>query len=281
MTTTAAAEATRLDAAKREIKTVPIGQMFVDSHYQRPLRVKRAQEIADNFSWDAFGVPVLSRRDDGGYAEVDCQHRVAAAIIVGHADAAPLCEVFEGLSLAEEAALFRDRNNMEKVPLIDKFRARLVAGEPKALDMMRILDKNGWRLSTGASSPSTFASIAKFEKVYSADPLAAERAIAVLTRAWGHDSAGIDGRFVDGMGRVFARYGDQVNIDDLVERLARYPGGPARFLGEARGLQPIIGGTVGRAVGEKIIDVYNVRRRTTALPSLRSPARFTQDEDAD
>lgn len=279
MSQVTAAEATRLEAAKREVKAVPISQMFVDPHYQRRLSPRRAQEIADNFSFSALGYPLLSQRADGSYAEVDCQHRIEALKILGFGDESIDCEVFYDLTLAEEAVLFRDRNNMEKVPLVDKFRARLVGGEAKALDMMRILDRNGWKLQTGASSDGYFAAIAKFEKVFSASPLAAERTVATLTRAWGHDPVSMAGLLVDGMGRVFVRFGDQVNIDDLVDRLARFPGGAPQFLGQARGLQPIIGGTVGRAVGEKIIDVYNVRRKSTALPSLRSPRQFSQPED--
>lgn len=281
MSPTAAAEASRLNPAKREIRSVPIGQMFVDPRYQRHLKVGRAQDIADHFDWSAFGVPVLSRRDDGRYAEVDCQHRIEAAKLIGLGDAEPMCEVFEGLTVAEEAALFRDRNNMEKVPLVDRFRARLVAGEERALDMMRILDRHGWKLQASSSGPGYFAAIGKLEKLYNASPLAAERTIAVLTRSWGYDPIAASGLLVDGLGRVFVRFGGQVEIDDLVDRLSRFPGGASSFLGQARGLQPIIGGTVGRAVGEKVIDLYNVRRKKTALPSLRSPQHFSQDEDAE
>lgn len=278
MTASTAAEATRLDAAKREIKMVPVSKMFVDTRYQRALRGKRAQEFADNFSWDAFGLPCLSEREDGFFAEVDGQHRIESLLLQGLGNIEVEAEVFHGLSLSEEAALFRARNHMEKVPLLDKFRARLVEGEPTAVEMMKILDRNKWKLYSGNADAGYFAAVGKLELVYKLSPLAADRAISTLTRAWGNGAITVDGRLVEGMGRVFHRFNEQVDVDNLVDRLATFPGGAAAFLGQARGYQAVIGGTVGRAVGEKIIDVYNMRRKRTALPSLRTPAKFSVED---
>jgi hypothetical protein len=271
MTASTVAEAPRLRAAKSDIRKVKPNEMFIDMAYQRLLNEKRVRAYSDQFDPNAIGVLCLSRRGDGGYAVVDGQHRRAVLINVGESDSPVECEVFFDLSIPEEAALFRDRNQMERPSLLDRFRARLVAGDQTALDIMVILERNGWKLaSTSGSGNGYFSAVGKLEKLFRANPLAAERTISTLTRSWGHDTNASDGRLVEGMGHVFSRFGDQVFIDDLVDKLAKFPGGPATFIGQARGLQTLIGGTVSRAVGEKIITTYNVRRKKSALPSLKT-----------
>jgi hypothetical protein len=260
----------RLEAAKKEIKNVRPKDTFVDSRYQRKLNERRVGDMAEMFDADAIGVLCLSQREDGSLAVVDGQHRRELLIAVGQGGEPTSSEVFYGLSLAEEAALFAERNRKENVSAIDKFRARLIAGEQQALDMMRILERNGWVLGTRSQKSGNFHAVVKLEKTFNRSPRAAEQAVSTLTRAWGHDPAAVDGMLVEGLGMVFARYVDQIDVDNLVEKLAGFGGGPRKVLGDARGLQPMIGGSVGRSVGEKIIDIYNVGKRTTALPALRS-----------
>jgi hypothetical protein len=154
---------------------------------------------------------------------------------------------------------------------IDLFRVRLVEGDPTALAINDLLDRHGWKpaASTGTGN---FGAVQTVERIYLSEPAAAERAIATLTRAWGHDPNGADGRVFEGLGLLFLRYGDAVDVEALVEKLSKYPGGPGRLLGAARGLREMVGSTVSRSVAEIVVGLYNQRRRTKALAPWRASA---------
>lgn len=119
----------------------------VDDAYQRELDERRAQVIAETFDPAIFGVPVLSRRNDGTLVRIDGQHRIHGAVTAGHGDETFLMEVHEGLSLKEEAALFLRLNGSRKgVGAIDRFKARLVAREPVAVEIQSVLKSVGCKI---------------------------------------------------------------------------------------------------------------------------------------
>lgn len=260
---------------KAEVRHIPLSHLVVDLQVQRPLDARRANKIAADLNRDAIGMICVSARDDGTYSIIDGQHRAEALRINGLTSEAVACEVFEGLSLADEAAMFRLRNNTIKPQQIDKFRVRLVEGDPDALAVMAILRTHGWAL-LGQAGPAggRFFAVLSLERIYLADklskPTAAERTIATVTAAWGHDADAADGRLVDGLGRVYLRYGAAMDSGELIDRLRKFPGGAGSLIGKARGLKDLMGGTTGTAFAEIFVELYNKNRRTKALPPWRS-----------
>lgn len=264
---------------KPEVREVPLNQLVVDLRVQRPLDTRRANKIAAELNLDAIGLICTSHRDDGTYSIIDGQHRTEALRINGFTGELVQCEVYQGLTLADEAAMFRLRNNTAKPQYLDKFRVRIIEGDPEALAVMDILDRYGWALlnqhATGGHRPEgRFAAVQALERAYAADrdsdPTAAERVIATVTAAWGHESDGVDGRLIDGLGRVYLRYGSAINSTEMISRLRKYPGGPGALVGRARGLKELLGVTGSQAFAELFVELYNRQRKTRALPSWRS-----------
>lgn len=254
---------------KPEIRPLVVSTLLVDPAIQRPLDKRRVGKIAAELNLDALGVLTVSQRGNGDHILIDGQHRAEALKEAGQSTHKAVCRIFAGLSLAEEAEMFRLLNNTAKPLYVDVFRVRVIEGDPNAVDIARTLKRSGWKISSSTGT-AAFAAIAAFERIYNMDPVAAERTIAVITRAWGHDPIGADGRIVEGIGLVLARHGDAVATDDLIERLSKFPAGPGALLGKARGLKELIGSTVPRAVAEVVVEEYNRRRRTKALPAWRS-----------
>lgn len=123
-------------------KQIKPSATVVDGRFQRDLDERRTKEMAENFSIDLLGVPVVSQREDGAIMRIDGQHRLAAAILAGFGDVPVTMEVHFGLSPKQEADLFLRLNEKRKsVRAVDRFKARLVAEEPVALEIRSSLQK--------------------------------------------------------------------------------------------------------------------------------------------
>lgn len=129
----------------------------IDPSYQRPLDEDRVEQIAEAFDPDRVGAIYVSRRKDGFHYALDGQHRVAGAVKAGYKH--PLiCLVHEGLSLDEEADWFlRYNNGRVKIEAMAKFRARLTAKEPTALEINNIVHSLGLSMSPSPSAKTICA----------------------------------------------------------------------------------------------------------------------------
>src|SRR5690349_10802536 len=126
----------------------------LDSRYQRDLDEKRANGMASAIVDDLLGVPVLSRRKSGTVIAIDGQHRITSLQKAGRNEPI-LCQVHEGLSLQEEADLFLKLNGQRvAVGKYDKFKASIVAKDPQALSIEKIVSDAGLRITRGPSGTS-------------------------------------------------------------------------------------------------------------------------------
>lgn len=250
-----------------EIRQLATEMLIVDPAIQRSLDRRRVAKMVADYDAEAVGVLTVSRRTNGSYHIVDGQHRHAAARLALGESAELACRVFTGLSTEDEARLFRLLNNTAKPQAIDLFRVRVIEGDPAATDIDRMIRNAGWDIKI-ASDPHAFSAVAAADRVYKADPCALEKSITTISKAWGHDEA--DGRVFEGIGLLFARYGEAIELTALAERLSVFPGGQRALLGKARGLADLMSVPVVKAVAEVVVEVYNARRKTKALPAWRS-----------
>lgn len=258
---------------KPEVTTVPLNLLIIDSTVQRPLDKRKADKMAAEMNLDAIGLICVSRRTNGTYAIIDGQHRVDALRTCGFVAEPVSCEVYHRLTLADEAAMFRLRNNRVAVQKIDLFRVRVIEGDKVANAINDMVARLGWHIQPHGND-GDFAAVHALETVWNLDPdgnpPAAERALAAITAAWGHNPDGVHRAIFGGVGAIFARYGTEVDSGDLIDRLAKFPGAPNNLLGKARGLRDLIGGTLPSAVAEIVVEEYNRRRKTRALRPWRA-----------
>lgn len=255
--------------AKPTIRQLPVSALIVDPNVQRPLDRARSARIAEDLDLSAIGVISVSHRGNGSYHIIDGQHRVEALRLAGGENETVSCRIFEGLTLADEARLFRLLNSTVRDQALNKFKVRVVEGDPIATAINAMLAKHGWKIQPQLGD-GNFGAVVAAERIYSRDPQAFERTLVTITRAWGHDGAGVDGRIFEGIGLVFARYGSAVDDSNLADRLARRAGGPGRLLGDARGFRDMYRLSVPVGVADIIVELYNARRKTQALPPWRS-----------
>jgi len=246
-----------------KLERVRLDALIVDGTVQRGLDLGRVKAMADNFTWDGFGTPTVNRRADGSLHIVDGQHRIMAARKAGHSSRAQHMRVHDGLTVQQEAELFRLLNDTRKPMPVDLFRVAVIEGEPAAVAMNDLVKRHGMHVA--ASGERAFRAVQALRTIYTTEPVAAERALAALVGAWGVSANSVQAALVAGLGRFFLRYGDTPTFDKLVTNLAKYPGGSGGLIGAARGLARIKSVPVPDAVAEIVVGVYNRTARANPL----------------
>lgn len=262
------------DAAGRvRHELVALDRLTIDARVQRieGVHATRAQSIADTFNPDALGTITLSRRENGAMVILDGAHRCEACRLVGYP--APLhALVYEGLTLAQEAAMFNLLNTFKQPSYISRTLARVVAGDAVATDVVRTIERHGWKIARGHENAS-FAAVSAAERVYTTGagslpagnyPEVLDRTMALITGAWRHDRESAHQTIVQGVGQVFGRFGDAVDIVKLSTSLSQER--PNAIIARARAYQSAQGGTTPAALAKVLVGVHNRGKRSRLLP---------------
>lgn len=259
------------------IRWLKIDDLIRDCEINRALDEKRAEKIANEFDPDMFGVPTVSHRGEGRYAIVDGQHRIEALRILGWNGQKIPCSVFEGLTQAEEAKRFLGRNNFRAVQSIDKFMVRLTAREPVATAIRQIVIAAGFVIDRVTRDGAIRATdsleaiyLGKGQKIRGENPKALRNTLDVINLAWGKTAAATQAQVLLGIGSFILRYGDDLDLKRLVQKLVSLPGGPSGLVARGRGKKELHGGTLASGMAHYLVDVYNRGiRGKTRLPSWR------------
>jgi hypothetical protein len=257
------------------VELLPLGKLQIDRRVQRQrINKAHANDIARKFDPAGFRYLTVSRRDNGTYAVVDGHHRMTALVILGYGEGTPVpCDVRHGLTLQQEAVLFRLLNTMNKPMPLDSFLVRVVEGDPVANDINRITEATGWQI--GTTSPGHVTAVDALERVYTGrsirhspkgpKPEALQATLQIVSSAWGTDSRGVAAINLIGIGAVYRRDGNAIDIRAIGDKLARFPGGPAGVIGKAKSIA-VGGRNISNAVSFVVVQLYNQKRRAHSLP---------------
>lgn len=230
-----------------------------DVDVQRTLNKSRVKKIADNFDPAALGVVVVSLRADGSYVVMDGQHRLQGCRLAGRGDVAIDVKVFTGLSLPDEARMFRKLNDFKSPTIYDRFRIRLVEREQSAVEVTAVLAEHGWHAGSSTADGNVSA-IAVVESLHAAGVL--DATMRLVTAAWGHDPAGANGALLGGVGALFKRYGETLQEAAVLRILSRLT--PDQVIGKAS-VWRSISRRHSDAVAHWIVIEYNKSRRKGLL----------------
>lgn len=245
---------------------VRIGAMRTSPKAQREFRKAHAEMIAADFQFEGLGFPVVSHRD-GYYWILDGQHRIAALKLSGFADDDLIqCEVYTGLTEAEEADLFLVRDQRKAINKFDAFRIAVTAGHQKECHIEKIVQYHGCKISKSQSAGCIGATEAlKFS--YGLGSLVLGRTIRILHDAYDGDRAAFDSGLVRGMSLVCQRYNGTLEDDQAVEKLSHLVGGPAAIRRRADALALKTGHTKTHCTAAAIVDTLNAGRGGAKLDS--------------
>lgn len=241
----------------REITWIPCKNLSVVwAEAQRPLLASHAQNIADNFDPDLFGVLAVTKPNGAGvYHIIDGHHRkVGLEAKYGPNEMAP-CQVFDAEDPARAAQIFDSINSHRKNPQpIDLFRVRVTAGEELQNDINRIVLKAGYVV--GQRAVNALTCVSSLQAVHqSYGPVILEAALRLIRKTWGDDNSAVSGHIVRGLGMFLSEF-RHIDFEVLSRALAsKYT--PARFIGAARASKEINGGNMATAVKDLAIRAYN------------------------
>lgn len=243
----------------KNIQSVEIEHLRIDPAYQRDYKSKRAEAIGRSWNDDQAQVITVSKRDDGKLYVIDGQHRTHGARIAGksHLDA----EVHEGLTVEQEAELF-DRLNTGRsfVNALERFRARLVYGEPEATEINKIVQEFGGavaeKIGRKNSNDMSVRSIAALERIYNAGgPDLLREILALIRDAWGGIDYITTNEYTLGGLRQLMVKQPKLNRDRLVERLGTTGHAQIRRMAHANG--QIFGGSGPMNFYRACVEAYN------------------------
>ena len=150
----------------------------VDLRVQRELDMGRVRHLVKNWDDNALDVPKLSQRAGGETIWLDGQHRGAALKEMGRGEHSIECLVYRGLSLQQEAALFRRLNNSKRLTPLNLYNAALTEGDPVALRCQDLLV--AVRLEAGQGRKNSLTAVNTLWRMVERDEVSAEQALALL-----------------------------------------------------------------------------------------------------
>jgi hypothetical protein len=134
--------ANAITIANKKIALIPVIEMFVDTSYQRTVQ-SRVNNIAKNWDNNKCSILQVSYRSSmDKYAIIDGQNRWQAAQKAGVTHL--LCQIYEGLSIKEEAKIFAEQNdNVTRIASADKFKSLLIMEDEICLQIKSLCDEFG------------------------------------------------------------------------------------------------------------------------------------------
>lgn len=263
MTTTETQE--RPKVVKRIERRKP-NHITVDLRVQRALDQNRVDELIRKWNDLAMGVPTLSQREGGQVIALDGQTRLESLRQMGRGDESFDCTVYRNLTLEQEADMFALLNNTKKLLPIDLFRVSVIAGDPEALACNDLVARHGFVAESGHKN--SFMAVNALLRAWRRDQLSTERAIITAVAAWGPTREAADNRLFTGMAALYFRYGDMVNLSQLVEKIRKgVQTDASSLIGRARTSSKTRSISVPDAVADIVVNIYNGSRKTNRLPN--------------
>lgn len=237
-----------------KIRKVSLDDIYIDPRFQRPLGEHRKDQIKDEYHPQGIGIVVVATIQGGDpsgsgrtYASIDGQTRLTACwqlaqeVADGKREAPDdlpaevQAEVYENLTVPEAAELFRMRNFQTSVPVRERDRIGLTAGDPLLQEVQQQVNMAGYTLFAENGTPATmpYTDVAKrvvrWARKYGRPDLLAQ-ALTIQANAFGTEVGDVDKVVLQSTANLL-RKNPQIQEDQLTELLKDR--GTARIGGEA------------------------------------------------
>lgn len=248
-----------------------VKDLLVDPKRQREFRPAWGKWLTENLDVDYIGIMLISKRKSpSGKTQLfvmNGQHRRFALLAAGMDDFVVTCEVYLGLTLAEESRMFRGRNKQRHVRAFDDYVQGVLGEDAECVAIHKILDARELKV-TEQSQDGSVRAIAAVRQVHRSGENALAETLDVLTASYGTTADAMEGALIQGVGIMVTRYNGELDRAALVRKLQKRPGGPLKLVGDARGAKETFGGMIARAVAMVARETYNRGRRNGQLAPL-------------
>jgi hypothetical protein len=266
---------------KSEIREVPLTGVYVDPRFQRTLNPNAVNRIKEEYHPQGVAQLLLARITEDGEARselavIDGQTRFKALEELHHEVAdgrrtveglasVVVAEVFDELTVAEAALLFRLRNAQRPVAPKERDRIMVTEGDPVMVEVVRQSEAAGYRVFSDDEDerPVTMRHLEVAKRIvrwgwkYSRPELLAE-ALNIQAQAFGLEVGAVD-RQVLGATADLLRKNDNLVEDELVRVLSTL--GLPGLRGQAEAKASRIGKRMHGTIQLVVIEAYNKGKR--------------------
>lgn len=259
----------------------------IDERIQRPINQGEVNRIAKEFDPAALGTITLSARvDEAGnttYWVIDGQQRRAGALKAGF-DGPVRADIHYGLTLADEAKLFRELNFRRAVQPVQLFKTALIEEDPDALAVDKILRDLGIAFGTPRGFMGAKSALRLVHRRNGETTL--RWAFTQVQKIYDGDGRGgcYDAAVVEAFFHLYNHFGSRIDETNLYNKLASKGGGTADLLGQARTIKATRNGRLVINVIRAILARYNQGKHAgskAALPDWTVDASAEKDIDTD
>lgn len=240
-----------------DLREVAIDVLEIEQSYQRDIVSDHADKIARNWNPLALGVLIASLRADGKLWLIDGQHRAIAARLNGVATL--MVQVFQGLTLAEEAALRLLFNRRMTDKPNERFRAQLIAGNQESIEIQRICSEFDTRVNLSPDVKRGINAVSAVESLYRRDNgMLLTRVFEFIRETFGEvhgDKATV--ALLKGVGQLLDKHSGKFDRARMVERLRLE--GVASIMRKAANHRVVHGGPMHQNAYRAMIEIYNER----------------------
>ncbi len=246
-----------------------IGEFTIHPKIQRKFDQAHCNHLMSTFNIDALPPIAVVPRPKGGYWVIDGQHSLAAAKEVLSLDAKQqlFCRVYHAESEADAANLCLALNDRKAWRTLQRFGQRITAKDPVALALVKIAGEFGYRVEDMGKMRGYITAVAALERIYKMDQGGhLWQTLHFVTEAWGNkDPDGVSANVLHGVTAVIKRDGKGID-KNFAHKLTKSLSSQ-RLIGDARALSRIHRCSVPQAIAVRLVQEYNVKRKTGRLKS--------------
>lgn len=233
---------------------------------QRPLNLREARRIADNFDPDAMDPLTVTVADGNGIHHIiDGQTRHAAVRLLWDDDSQRVpCRVLDTKSRQEAANIWLTMNRGHKTPkAIETFLIAETAGRPDEVAIGQIVREMGFRI--GLDSREGFiAAVGALLTVFRRHGEFGLRwALSTIEDTWGRDRDAYQGGIIQAYAELLGKHESVIDRKRLVKVVEKQYT-PGRLLGKAKAVREAYKGTLPANVVTILEATYNQNLRTGA-----------------
>jgi hypothetical protein len=253
------------------VELLPIEAFVVDHGYQRPVSWPFVRSHAARFDESLVGtIDVSERRKGAVFAILDGQSRFEMCRLVGKKTI--WASIYSGLDLASEARFFLHKNRDKKaIHPYYTFRARIAAQDSDAMEIEKIVKRNGYVISLTSANEKTPNAISAISAVQEAFERTGEMGesltptLEVLRESTLGQPHGQGHILIRGVAILFQKYEQRIDRDRLKKVLLQQS--PELLQSRARENGRRTTGNAAQAMSRLLIDEYNrgIRVKTEKL----------------
>lgn len=260
-------DTTFLDDLESTVEEIPVEDLEIDPKLQRPLDKNKVNRMFKKFTPNGVGTLAVSRRiKPTSNIVIDGQHRreVLRLKLPEGGPKVVRCEVFTGLSKAQEATLFLVLNDATKPRAVDQFRLAVEAEDPTAVAVNNLLNAYGFELATYPRT-GNIAAVDVMRRIYvkseksGFEPNTLQLTLLIIERSWDGVPGSAAGIMMDAISAMINEYGDKLDIAEFVARLRDHKAEDLIFEGrhhaKVKNVMPSMG------LAEVLVGKYNVDSR--------------------